>query len=105
LFLALQCRYAGIMKATFRLPDALADELRRRSEDEGRSINATAVDALWRGLGHEHVDDEIGRVFGSWIVKRATDVYDADAARKEAKALGESARGLMEALEWSRGEE
>ncbi|MHB8576176.1 MAG: hypothetical protein ACYDCQ_12690 [Dehalococcoidia bacterium] len=39
------------MKTTLRLPDPLWDELRGRSEREGRSLNAIAVDLLWRAVG------------------------------------------------------
>jgi hypothetical protein len=99
------CQYAGSMKATFRLPDALAEELRKRSEEEGRSINATAVDALWRGLGREREDDDVDRIFGTWIVKRATPTYDAEAVRRKVALLGDAARGLDEALEGTREEQ
>ena len=93
------------MKATFRLPEALLDELRRRSEREGRSLNSTAVDVLWRGLGQEAVDDEVSRVLGSFIARPALKPYDPDALAAHATARGEEARGLLEALEWVRSDQ
>jgi hypothetical protein len=90
------------MKATFRLPEPLMDELRRRSEDEGRSLNSTAIDVLWRGLGREVPEDDVTRVLGTFIVRPALKRYDPDSLAAHATARGEEARGLLDALEWAR---
>jgi len=46
------------VKLTVRLPEALHRVLRQKAEDGDRSLNATLVDFLWRGLDSEKADYE-----------------------------------------------
>jgi hypothetical protein len=95
-------RYSGSMKTTLRLPDPLLVELRERSRQEGRSLNATAVDALWRGLGVEPADRELNAILGSFIAERATTTYEPRRVEERLAQLSDNARHLGEALEWTR---
>ena len=40
----------GVVKLTIRLPRALHQALQRKSQSEGRSLNQTVVEGLWRSL-------------------------------------------------------
>ena len=93
------------MKATFRLPEQLLEELRQLSEHEGRSLNATAIDALWRGLGRKVTDQDVSAALGSFVARRATAAYQPEEVAQEVAALGPIARGLSEALDWTRDEQ
>ncbi len=90
------------MKITIRVPDELHEDLLQRSREEGRSMNATAVAAMWKGLGRELPSEDASSVLGSLIVRRATAKYDPEAVADLRKQLGEAAYGLDEALEWTR---
>jgi plasmid stability protein len=92
------------MKTTFRLPDELMQALRRRSDEEGRSVNETAIAVLWRGLGHEQPNGDVAQVLGSFVAQRARLSYEPGALRAALEPLGESARHLDEALDWTRSE-
>jgi Arc-like DNA binding domain len=95
-----KCQYAVTMKTTLRLPDEILDELRRRSREEGRSINATAVEAIRRGLGRPQVPHTAANVLGSFVARPATRELDVEALRRELADI--DTRGLEEALEWTR---
>lgn len=90
------------MKTTFRLPDPLFEELRSRSREEGQSLNATAIDTLWRGLGIDPIDRDLSTVLGSLIAERATTTYEPDRVEERLATLHQSARDLREALDWTR---
>jgi hypothetical protein len=92
------------MKATFRLPDELMQELRRRSQEDGRSLNETAIEALWLGLGREWESGDPAEALGSFVAQRATAPYDPDALRRALTPLPNSARELDKALDWTRWE-
>ena len=92
------------MKATFRLPDELLQELRRRSQEEGRSLNETTIDVLWRGLGRDRLSRDPARALGSFVAKRTTASYEPVAVHEAVAPLGDSVRGLDEALDWTRQE-
>lgn len=93
------------MKTTLRIPDPLFDALRRASEEEGRSINATAIDALWRGLGLPPEQLDLVSMLGSFVARPATKTYDPEAFAKARAVFAGEAEGLIEALEWSRSED
>jgi hypothetical protein len=90
------------MKTTLRLPDEVLEELRRRSREESRSINATAVDAIRRGLGRPEAPRSAADVLGSFVAQPATAQFDAAALRRD--LAGVDTHGLEEALEWARDE-
>jgi hypothetical protein len=90
------------MKTTLRLPDEVLEELRRRSHEEGRSINATAVDAIRRGLGRSETPHTAADVLGSFVAQSATTQFDPEALRQA--LAGIDTRGLEGALEWTREE-
>jgi hypothetical protein len=92
------------MKTTFRIPDPLFDELRRLSQEQGQSLNATAIRVLWRGLGNAAGDQDLGDILGSFLARRATATYEPETVAKAAAALAGRAFGLEEALDWSRSE-
>ena len=92
------------MKATFRLPDPLYDELRRLSEAEGQSLNATAIRVLRRGIGSTAIEPGLEEILGPFVARRASARYDPGVlARLDPPAAGRDV-GLVEALEWVRGE-
>jgi len=80
------------------------NELRERSKREGRSLNAMAIDAMWRGLGRGFVDDELSRVLGSFVAERASVTYQPEKVKEQVAQLSEDARDLSEALDWTRGD-
>jgi len=92
-------------KATLRIPDHLLDELRQRSRDEGRSINAIAVDALRRGLGKGATSQELHDILGPLIAKPATRIYIRGEVQRALAGIPDRARDLWEAFEWARGED
>lgn len=93
-------------KLTLRLPQALAEQLRAASQAEGRSLNETAVRLLMRALG-EAEPDEWWRELGDLVEVPPRRRYDPEAMRRfHATPVGlETARGIMEELDWSRGTE
>src|SRR5438270_11987757 len=46
-----------MVKTTLRVPDRVMQALRRRSQDEKRSVNEVAVEALRTGLGVEEPEE------------------------------------------------
>lgn len=99
------CHYDGIMeKTTLRIPAPLLEELRRRSRQEGRSINAVAVEALRLGLGNGVVNPDLHEILGPLIAKPATMVYSRARLDCTLGEASEQARGLWDAFEWTRGE-
>lgn len=105
LHLTLICQYAGTMnKATFRLPGPLLEELRQRSRQEGRSINAVAIDALRLGLGSGVTNPDLHEILGPLVVKPATGVYTAGDVERALAGVSDPARDLWKPFEWTRGE-
>jgi hypothetical protein len=100
-----KCPYNGTMiaKATLRIPRPLLTELRERSRREGRSLNETAVRAIERGLGGIAAD-EGWLALGSIVETPPALTYDADELRSLRVSLGPGSRGLLEDLDWARGE-
>lgn len=96
------CHYDGRVKTTLRVPDEILDELRLRSQKEGRSLNATAVDALRRGLGRTQPATSASDVLGSFVDQPASTDFDYEALMRRLDGIDTS--GLEEALEWTRGE-
>ncbi len=91
------------MKTTLRIPDPILEDLRRLSQEEGPSLNATAVAALQRGLGHESEVTDLSEMLGTLVVAPASRPYDAEVVREWAAKLDLDGRGFMTALEWSLG--
>lgn len=91
-------------KATFRIPDPLLEELRKRSRQEGRSINAVVVDSLRSGLGKRPVNPKLEEILGPLIAKPATRTYTIGDAERALAELPVHARDLREAFEWTREE-
>ncbi len=99
------CQYDGTMnKATFRIPAPLLEELRQRSRQEGRSINAVAIDALRLGLGSDVMNPDLHEVLSPLVVKPATSVYTAGDVDRGLAGVSNHARDLWEAFGWTRGE-
>ncbi|MGI8553000.1 MAG: hypothetical protein ACR2PL_19765 [Dehalococcoidia bacterium] len=92
------------MKTTFRIPDPLLQELRVRSLQEGRSLNATAIDVLRHGLGHAQVDQEVSEVLGSFVARQATIHFEPAVVVEEVVPLAVGTLGLGDALDWTRDE-
>ncbi|MGI8968114.1 MAG: hypothetical protein ACR2GA_03310 [Chloroflexota bacterium] len=91
-------------KATFRIPAPLLEELRQRSRQEGRSINAVAIEALRVGLGSDVINPDLHDILGPLIVKPATSTYTVGDVERGLAGVSDQARDLWEALEWTRGE-
>jgi hypothetical protein len=90
------------VKTTLRLPDALLDELRRRSQEENRSINAVAVEALWRGLGREPIPGDVSDLLGSFIARLPIAPYDGAALDEALSRIGGDWSGLDKDLDCAR---
>ena len=62
--------YAFCMQYTLRdIPPTLDSELRRRAKEEGRSLNAVAVEALIRGAGLSEAplrQRDLSDIAGTW---------------------------------------
>ena len=103
---ATRCQYDGTMeKATFRLPESLLQELRERAAEEGRSLNATAVDVIRQGLGRPApVNPELQEVLGSMIARPAMKKFDPVTFALRAKELEGIDVDLAAALDWTRGD-
>jgi hypothetical protein len=71
------------MQYTLRgIPEALDRAIRRRAQEEGRSINETAVDALAHGLGigkQSVPRRDLSDIVGTW--KKEAAVEDAIASQ------------------------
>jgi hypothetical protein len=78
--------------------------LRERSQKEGRSLNAVAVDLLWRGLGKGAADHELRDVLGALVAETATSEYAPHKVEERVAPLGEQTRHLADALDWTRGD-
>jgi hypothetical protein len=91
-----------VAKATLTLPAQLLASLRERSQQEGLSLNETAVQAIERGLGGAAAE-EGWRALGALVEVPPTLRYDADAMRQLRVGLGPSSHGLEEDLDWARG--
>lgn len=89
-------------KVTLRLPQRLLTRLTERSEEEGRSLNDTAVRTQERGLG-EASTREGGRVLGPLLEVAPTEGYDPKQLRRKRAGLAADAQGLDEGLDWTRG--
>jgi len=100
-----KCHYNGTMlaKATLRLPAPLMERLRERSRQEGRSVNEMAVLAIERGLGGNPVD-EGWLALGPILEEPPTLPYDPVEFQRLRARLGPASRGLLEDLDWVRGE-
>lgn len=98
------CHYDGTMKTTVRLPEPLMEELRARSREDRRSINATIVDVLWRGLGSERPSQRIEDVLGDLVVKPALKKFDPQRFEQMREEFGDTGDGLVDAFEWVRGD-
>ncbi len=95
-------------KLTVRLPETTIEKLREQSRIEGRSLNETVVLAIRRGLGERVSDDEWWRALGPIHGVPPARAYDEEEVERLIAELGPDrralARGLMEELDWSRGE-
>jgi len=105
----------GLVKLTVRLPDALHKSLKRKAQDEKRSLNQTIIEGLWRSLEAEaaygterertqHVLRESGLAVepGDWLdgyIEAAPDV-----TVEEVRKLWEGQRPLSEDIIADRGE-
>lgn len=95
--------YDGTMtKTTLRIPDYLFDELRERSRQQRTSLNATAIDALRRGLGKGTSNPAMSDLLGPLIVQPATMTFDPDELERRLSGLTEEQRDLSTALDWTR---
>lgn len=92
-----------VAKATLRIPVRLLDKLRERSRLEGRSLNETAVLAIERGLGGAGAD-EGWQALGTLLEVRPTAAYDPDELARLQADLGQDGRGLVDDLDWVRGD-
>ena len=81
--------YISCMQYTVRdIPESLDEALRRKAEEEGKSLNEAAKDALARGLGIESGGlpvRELDDIAGTWVKDAAAeaafaaqDVVDED---------------------------
>jgi plasmid stability protein len=65
------------MQYTIRnVPNALDVALRRRAQEQGKSLNEAALDALARGTGFDRERDrqrDLGDIAGTWRSDRAFD--------------------------------
>jgi plasmid stability protein len=98
------CHYDGTVdKATFRIPEPLLDELRQMARAEGRSLNATALDVLRRGLGKPSpIDAEMREALGSMVAQPAVRTFDAIAFREQVRRLEVPRRDPDQDLAWAR---
>jgi hypothetical protein len=92
-----------LAKATLRLPAPLLERLRKKSKEDGRSLNETAARAIERGLGGT-ASDEGWLALGSVLEEPPTRPFDRDAMRMRWQRLGRATRGLPEDLDWVRGD-
>jgi hypothetical protein len=93
------------LKMTVRLPDALAAQLREKSRRSGRSLNEMVVGALARGLETDDDQTEWWRTLGDLIQQPPTRRYDPEEfARMRPKLKPGDAQGLMDELDWVRGD-
>jgi hypothetical protein len=69
--------YNLCMQYTIRnVPNALDAALRRRAQEQRKSLNEVAIDALARGAGfsrQRHRQRDLGDVAGTWRIDRAFD--------------------------------
>jgi Arc-like DNA binding domain len=90
-------------KATFRIPEPLLDELREKARAESRSLNATALDVLRRGLGKPSpIEAEIREALGSMVARPAVSRFDAIALREQVRRLEVPGRDPDQDLAWAR---
>jgi hypothetical protein len=90
-------------KATFRIPEPLLDELREKARAEGRSLNATALDVLRRGLGKPPtIHAEIREALGSMVARPAVRRFDPIAFRQQLGQLGLPPGDPDQDLGWAR---
>ena len=98
-------------KTTLRVPDRVIEALRQRSQEEGRSVNDVAIQALERGLGIEEEPDAWWKSLYPLKFTPPTRKFDAEEwdryLKERDKRLGWSrderlaeARGLQQALQW-----
>jgi hypothetical protein len=92
-----------LAKTTLRLPEPLMERLRERSRQEGRSVNEMAVLAIERGLGGNPAD-EGWLALAPILEEPPTLPYDPDELRQMRARLGPATQGLLEDLDWVRGE-
>jgi hypothetical protein len=90
-------------KVTLRIPEHVLERLRERSQAEGRSLNDTAVDTLLAGLG-ETAARQGWRDLGDLVATPPERPYDPAEFAPLREAVTVSAAGVMDALQWVRGE-
>src|SRR5579859_4548564 len=98
LLVHVKCHYDGNMaKTTLRIPDFLLEKLRERSRDEGRSLNAVAVDTLTRGLGLNTGTSGLAEILGDLVARPATKKYDRERVEELLAEIPTEARHLAAA--------
>ena len=90
-----------VTKLTVRLPDEVAQRLRKKSEHEGTSLNEAIVRAVCRELGGE-APDEWWRVLGDLVERPPAGRFDLEELRRFHAQLPPSSRSIDEDLEWIR---
>lgn len=99
-------------KLTVRLPEHVVKKLRARSEADGLSLNETVVRALEHGLEYSasESDEEWWRSLGDLVVRPPLQSFDPESfhrlgqLRQQHTIDSHDARGVMEALDWVRGD-